>query len=963
MSTIHLRRSLSFHEYHEFKRSHPSESGFKEDPGTRPLSHINQDIDRYLTHTRSQPSDIGAEKETVEKGLTQMLGDIELELGERWLGETTTTIHQIKLFYVHRPSNTIPNPEFDSYDQLGQYADDYVRDILATASDGPDGKAPQEARTMYRALLLLKLWSSCESLWDRSLCYRTLNAVCDGVRQYERVVEADNKLSQSLNRSPSSAFAAAAVMVRVTRQDSAVFKEINRGDAKWSVLGVLRAALEELGKAEQLLSDALRDAGADTNDSSVPPTLRDEVVELLHAAQAHCEAQRRFYRAIERATLCLQQFEAWMGNAPRFGSADPIPDPLRPDHFSAIVSEVSKGLSDLDAMMNDASTKEVGGDATVASRFEPWRQLLLDINATLEACRKASPLGASVFVPKQVSVLYCFPFAVDYSQGKHRQVDVEDHIRTLDPDLVPHRAGLGMQKEQTPWKAADVKGVLPTRLMQELVPLFEPPAQVDEMGTAAVSATAPSAVLEVMPLAVSAFWLGSGYGLYGGKRVQLPDVTIGDSPHHVWLVISRIGNHSLCVEPEHPMSAASTDWGALPSDLYRALRLATPWAIGEEVRLSSSGHQGASWDNMHMFAHDVVLATARALTGDVVGKIPKRSPGTELPPYMPGNLHEVITVQTDEPITMGVDDAARRLDDVVGAQLLFTSANRVAGTLAEWLRDPSPSATYQASQEVDSWSGGTITPLPLIGFKGDWFVHTGATTVFGTVAVPSWLKQAYIDVAQFAASWVPLLELWTVRLQEVIRTAHADHRGVDSSEQLRIVDQAIRRQTSELRSPQLCQSQLHRRFLDIFLSESGVTNLERELDAQLVSAERLADWYDERRRRRAEDARNILLLVIGLFGVFGLASYLSLANGTSGERRYTGLFRFLNLNPQIEVHIVLGVFALFLGSGLFLLREQVFGVWRFVTRWPREHAARRLRRQTSKESRKRRRPKSNQPDS
>ena len=342
-----------------------------------------------------------------------------------------------------------------------------------------------------------------------------------------------------------------------------------------------------------------------------------------------------------------------------------------------------------------------------------------------------------------------------------------------------------------------------------------------------------------------------------------------------------------------------------------------------------------------MFAHDVVLATARALCGPVVDQEPTPAPVGERPPYMPGNLHEVVNVQTDVAISDTGDAVAGRLDNVIGTQLLVTSANRVASTLDEWVRDPAPSTTYKEAQEMDGSSAGRIAALPIIGFAGDWFVHTGDMTVLGAVAVPTWLSQAYIEVAQFAASWVPLLQLWTVRLQEVIRTAHEGDRSVNSSEELRIVDQAIRRQTSELRSAQLCQSQLHRRFLDIFLSESGVTSLERELDAQLVSAERLADWYDERRRRSTEDARNILLLAIGLFGVFGVASYLSLANGTSREDRYRGFFHFLNLNPQTEVHIVLGIFILFLVLGVFLLSESVWGIWRTKVRRFRDSAARR----------------------
>ena len=247
-------------------------------------------------------------------------------------------------------------------------------------------------------------------------------------------------------------------------------------------------------------------------------------------------------------------------------------------------------------------------------------------------------------------------------------------------------------------------------------------------------------------------------------------------------------------------------------------------------------------------------------------------------------------------------------------------------------------SAYSESAAIGPTTEGRIGPLPFIGFSGDWVAYTGNMTVFGEVAVPSWLSAAYIEVAQFAASWVPLLSLWSLRLEEEIRTAHGHrgHRSSGASEKLRIVDQEIRRQTSQLRSTQLCQSQLHRRFLDVFLEESGVTRLEQELDAQLIAAERLADWYDEQRHRSAEDGRNILLVLIGVFGVFGLASYLTLANGKD-DPPYRGFFHFMSATPQREVAIVLVTFVLILLFGLFVLRDAIRDWFRkrfaFVSRW------------------------------
>jgi hypothetical protein len=484
--------------------------------------------------------------------------------------------------------------------------------------------------------------------------------------------------------------------------------------------------------------------------------------------------------------------------------------------------------------------------------------------------------------------------------------------------------------------------------------------------------------IEYAPLPLSGFWLDSGYGVYGGKRVQLQNVLVLDRSewekrrvekeevkkdknkteeqkakaeetykewlngrtYEVWIELSRMGNHCLCIQPSLPIGAAKSDRAALPNEVYREVRLATPWPVGETVVLSrikdgmddngvktkkGEPQWERTWGGLREFAHEIVLRTAHAL-GDPITRQEKHLNGAldEDLDYLPGNLHEVVTVKTDIPIVGPDGEVIVPLDRMIGAQVVLRSANRVVSTLAEWLRVPVQMSPGRDPMAAGPTSEGRIAPLPFIGFSGDWFAYTGNMTVFGEVAVPSWLSMAYVEVAQFAASWVPLLELWSLRLEDEIRTAHGrrGHRSASASEQLRIVDQEIRRQTSQLRSAQLCQSQLHRRFLDIFLEESGVTRLEEEIEAQLIAAERLADWYDEKRHRSAEDSRNVLLVLIGVFGVFGLASYLTLANGKD-DPPYRGFFKFMSSNPQTEVEIVLFTFVGIFLVGLFVLRDAI----------------------------------------
>ncbi len=833
---------------------------------TAPEEHDRRSDQDKEDHESEAPS-----LDAVKSALGEILGELELELGERWLGETTTAFNPALRFHVRRGTGgagaTQDNEVADHsnatrYEVLESFAADYLLEVLKTTCPPDRGMLSTERR----AVLLLELGLACSALWDASLCYKTIESAC---RAGKRFIEPSDQPSVVLLK-------AATAWLEMTYQDSLLFKQINRGYPA-NVRHALKEALSVLDQVEGQLAGAL---------NALPADDQVELKEGLTSALTRCQANKTFYQAINEVTLCLESFESWIEREPRVGSPTP---PLaahdRDERLGRLIEEVDRALSDLDQVAGELRKDEA--TAITASRFEPWRQLLVNLGETLRSRCADGPAPTKVFVPQRVSVLYCFPFAVDFAHRKHRQDDVENYIKSLDPQLVPYAATLG-SAPQGPDATADPTGSLAPDLRKHLSDLFPE----YESSTPAVT-----------QLPVSAFWLGSGDGIYGGRKVVLPEVTIGGKRHSAWLELSRMGNHSLCVAPNEPLEAtgerAKTPY---PHDVYRTLRAGTPWALGEEVEVKS-GATTARWENMHLFAQDVVLATARALCGT---EKPDGVKIAQIPPYMPGNLHEVVKVQTDVPIAA---PGSAPIETVLGAQVLLSSANLVASTLDEWLRAPAPMSTANGVGEPGGSSHGRTLPLPILGFAGDWFAHTGDMTVFGIVAVPDWLWGAYLEVAQFAASWVPRLEMWSTRLEEVIRTAHGgDHRSQRSSESLRMVDQSIRRQTSELRSSQLCQSQLHRRFLDLFLDESGVLTLANELEEQLVAAERLADWYDERRRSASEDARNFLLLLIGLFSVFGLASYLSLANGTTPEGKYRGFFGLLNSDPSVEVHIVLGVF-------------------------------------------------------
>ena len=61
----------------------------------------------------------------------------------------------------------------------------------------------------------------------------------------------------------------------------------------------------------------------------------------------------------------------------------------------------------------------------------------------------------------------------------------------------------------------------------------------------------------------------------------------------------------------------------------------------------------------------------------------------------------------------------------------------------------------------------TIAAVSELGLGGDWFTHTGETTIFGIVTAPEWHSDVYEEASQFAISWLPRLRLWSKTLDEL----------------------------------------------------------------------------------------------------------------------------------------------------------------------------------------------------
>ena len=229
----------------------------------------------------------------------------------------------------------------------------------------------------------------------------------------------------------------------------------------------------------------------------------------------------------------------------------------------------------------------------VASRCMPWLQLLTDLQQALDSSRDADHPFGRVFVPERVSVRSCFPFAVNYSHGKLGQDAVEKHLQALDADLVPFGADPKSQRSPFHRHAGALEGLLSTQLGKDF----------------------PGFRIKYSALQLTAFWLDSGYGVYGGKRVELQDVLVGitqeeckmrragaenaaigdrgykswlrSHTYRVWIELSRMGNHCLCIEAVEPVQSAADERSSLPSDVYREIEVGDSLASRRKGRLGT----------------------------------------------------------------------------------------------------------------------------------------------------------------------------------------------------------------------------------------------------------------------------------------------------------------------------------------------------------------------------------------
>jgi hypothetical protein len=690
--------------------------------------------------------------------------------------------------------------------------------------------------------MLLHLWWKCFVLCYRSLAYRTIRAVTDAMADFEKSCRED------WPRWQQDTWRAVGAALELMKLDHSLYAEISLSCAA----KVQRIARDEaIPKATQILD------GLDlalSQPEYQPDGAGQHILPCLLYIRAYADQGRTLCKVVGKTAGVMVSFEDWLAGAPdayrrqRPGAASPALWPLPVgDAPKARVVEALKYLEESKSSLTDV----------MLSYTEPWEQMLIELR-DLMTIDQNRDVALSVLIPRQAWVRYCFPFAVRDDNGR-----LAEELLRVRPETPQHRLSMRLREELNAKAGLDLMKIgEPTELAQ-----------------------------------TEFFQVGTGTdGHFGGIRIDLPalmfarDFLDGDGPrrYRAWLDLNRMGNFCLCVEAAEPLKDIP------PPRLYRALRAGTPFVFGEPVTLALRDVGGEArrlpeWDSLYMFAQDMIRAAADAYYFPT--RREAREASADPAHYVRANLHEVVIVQTHAPISVHSEEIASRLDSAVGGRILLRSVQRAAGTLEEWIRFPPLQRAEQRAR------ASAVVTVPEIGYTGDWFVHTGETTVFGIVAVPAWMRDLYPEAAQFASSWSPLLQLWNRRLQDAVKDLRnkRDAATGAASEELRNIEQQVRLRLAEINAEDLCATLAYRRFLDSLLEAVGIGRLEKQLEAQLTAGQQLTDYFYQReehlhlqaeklqqqQKNKAARRRDVLLFFIALFGVFGLSDYLALYDTTN----------------------------------------------------------------------------------
>jgi hypothetical protein len=216
--------------------------------------------------------------------------------------------------------------------------------------------------------------------------------------------------------------------------------------------------------------------------------------------------------------------------------------------------------------------------------------------------------------------------------------------------------------------------------------------------------------------------------------------------------------------------------------------------------------------------------------------------------------------------------------DAKGMALLVQPVRQAAGVLEEWCRYSMPDL------EKDP------TVMEPMSFEGN-FAYRTANTTFGLLrGTPEFLIQEHEEAAEFVASLPVLLEGWMEQIRKrAIPSLNENASAAEITElQLKLRKLLTRATTvtAQIRSPELCLTAVHRKYLDQMFDTAGIERLEGELeshvsvlDAHLNTLSTMAAKREQRRLGMQEFFFGAGAVLVGIPSLAGILTLLN--NGVS----------------------------------------------------------------------------------
>jgi hypothetical protein len=225
-------------------------------------------------------------------------------------------------------------------------------------------------------------------------------------------------------------------------------------------------------------------------------------------------------------------------------------------------------------------------------------------------------------------------------------------------------------------------------------------------------------------------------------------------------------------------------------------------------------------------------------------------------------------------------------------------------------------------------------------FPSDFAIGTESTTVLYMPSTPSWAQSGYEEVAEFAASFPPLLRQSKNDLDDKLDSidkftqtdddSHLDYQEAELERlrsNLHVALGDIRKLRTYLVPSQLLSLHAEGTFLEHLYRQLRLPELRNDIDSYLERGRIASDRLNTResrlhdhRNRKSQDAIQRILFVVGTFSFSSVAALLlTLWYGSTVPGRDTDVKEHAKNYPHLDMIIVVGAYVGLVVLGAYFL--------------------------------------------